>query len=62
MRLKLGTGTPMYNNEPIHMIQRSLMHNPLSIPYLAYGPSMMADRESMVGVPIEIGSSKFFSA
>lgn len=37
------------------------MHNPLSIPYLAYGPSMMADRESMVGVPIEIGSSKFFS-
>ena len=37
------------------------MHNPLSIPNLAYGPSMMADRESMVGVPIEIGSSKFFS-
>ena len=37
------------------------MHNPLSIPNLATGPSMMADRESMVGVPIEIGSSKFFS-
>ena len=37
------------------------MHNPLSIPNLANGPSMMADRESMVGVPIEIGSSKFFS-
>lgn len=37
------------------------MHNPLSIPNLAYGPSMMAERESMVGVPIEIGSSKFFS-
>ena len=37
------------------------MHNPLSIPNLAYGPSMSADRESMVGVPIEIGSSKFFS-
>jgi ATP-dependent Clp protease protease subunit len=51
----------MYDGEPKHMIQRSLMHNPLSIPNLAYGPSMMADRESMVGVPIEIGSSKFFS-
>ena len=37
------------------------MHNPLSIPNLAYSPSMMAERESMVGVPIEIGSSKFFS-
>ena len=37
------------------------MHNPLSIPNLSTGPSMMADRESMVGVPIEIGSSKFFS-
>jgi ATP-dependent Clp protease, protease subunit len=37
------------------------MHNPLSIPNLATGPSMIADRESMVGVPIEIGSSKFFS-
>jgi ATP-dependent Clp protease, protease subunit len=37
------------------------MHNPLSIPNLATGPLMMADRESMVGVPIEIGSSKFFS-
>jgi ATP-dependent Clp protease, protease subunit len=51
----------MYDGEPKHMIQRSLMHNPLSIPNLATGPSMMADRESMVGVPIEIGSSKFFS-
>jgi ATP-dependent Clp protease, protease subunit len=51
----------MYDGEPKHMIQRSLMHNPLSIPNLAYGPSMMAGRESMVGVPIEIGSSKFFS-
>jgi ATP-dependent Clp protease, protease subunit len=51
----------MYDGEPKHMIQRSLMHNPLSIPNLAYGPTMSADRESMVSVPFEVGSSKFFS-
>ena len=37
------------------------MHNPLSYPNYVQGHPMTAERESMVGVPIEIGSSKFFS-
>ena len=37
------------------------MQNPLSYPNYVQGMPMTAERESMVGVPIEIGSSKFFS-
>ena len=37
------------------------MHNPLSYPNYVQGHPMTAERESMVGVPIEICSSKFFS-
>ena len=37
------------------------MHNPLNYPNYVQGHPMTAERESMVGVPIEIGSSKFFS-
>ena len=37
------------------------MQNPLSYPNYVQGHPMTAERESMVGVPIEIGSSKFFS-
>jgi ATP-dependent Clp protease, protease subunit len=37
------------------------MQNPLSFPNYVQGMPMTAERESMVGVPIEIGSSKFFS-
>lgn len=37
------------------------MHNPLSFPNFVQGMPMTAQREQMVGVPIEIGSSKFFS-
>ncbi len=37
------------------------MHNPLNYPNYVQGLPMTSERESMVGVPIEIGSSKFFS-
>ncbi len=37
------------------------MQNPLSYPNYVQGHPMTSERENMVGVPIEIGSSKFFS-